>query len=174
MARRVTTWVVVIIASAGLGFGGGYAATHTTSPSDNTTGPTGGPSPSPVFSQAVQKPDQRWTPGRIRTVNAEDLCPLKTERVDLTDAQKATVLRRYHLPEQWAFESPQVHVAEWDHYLALGAGGDNGVYNIWPQLYVDQRKRKDAFEAKIHADICGGRITVTEAQAQEKEFWRHW
>lgn len=116
---------------------------------------------------SVQTPIRSYTTGVIFTVDANQLCPVTTKRVSLTERQERIVLRRYHLP-------PDTEVAEWDHLIALGAGGGNGVHNIWPQLSVQDKKRKDALEAKLHADICHGRITVTEAQYQEMNFWRYW
>ena len=130
--------------------------------------------PSPSFSAAVQRPERSVTPGVIHTVNLSELCPLKTKRVDLTIDQKITVLRRYHLPPKWAYETgPHRHIAEWDHYVALGEGGGNGVHNIWPQRYFDQKRAKDALEAKLHDAICHHGFSVTEAQYQLLNFWRY-
>src|SRR5262249_32073059 len=56
---------------------------------------------------------------------------------------------------------------EEDHLIPLSAGGaPSDSRNLWPQLWngANGAHRKDVDEARIHHDICAGRITLAEGQ----------
>lgn len=63
---------------------------------------------------------------------------------------------------------------EEDHLIALAIGGHpRDPRNLWPQprATVPGASQKDALENRLHADVCGGRITLAEAQRAMATDW---
>jgi hypothetical protein len=58
-----------------------------------------------------------------------------------------------------------------DHFIPLELGGSNEISNLWPQSWpwYDQ---KDAVESYLYFEVCSGRMTLPEAQAEIVEDWR--
>jgi hypothetical protein len=118
----------------------------------------------------VQKPIEEYTPGKVLTTRAEDVCTpgWSTEhREYLRKSEKELLLAYYRVP---ADTKP----SEWDHLISLELGGDNGPENIWPMLNHDQDQRKDRLENSLHRQVCDGEISLEQAQREIEEFWRYW
>src|SRR5262249_47647635 len=63
---------------------------------------------------------------------------------------------------------------EVDHLVSLELGGSNDIENLWPQSYVSEpfnAHLKDKLENKLHAFVCGGRLTLEEAQHEIATDW---
>jgi len=105
-------------------------------------------------------------------------------RRELTVAAKRRVLAGYGFP-------PGQHVAEWDHLVARWAGGTSTSGNVWPQVDVAAKVRKDRLEGRLYLAVCAGSDTAlpTEtirlacqgaeldlgcAQQMMRTFWRWW
>jgi hypothetical protein len=52
-----------------------------------------------------------------------------------------------------------------DHLIPLEVGGANTVTNLWPEPKADA-KVKDKLENSMHAAVCAGKISLSDAQAK--------
>jgi len=60
---------------------------------------------------------------------------------------------------------------EEDHLVSLSAGGSpNDPRNLFPQPWPDAH-RKDTDEHRVNRDICAGRVTLQQGQAQLLSKW---
>ncbi len=118
----------------------------------------------------VQRPLPVVTPGVILTTNKSDFCTpgwSSAHRKDLTAAEKRQLLKEYGL-------TSTTKVAEWDHLISLELGGGNGTKNIWPELDLTQKTRKDKLENQLHSQVCNGAMLPAVAQDEIKNFWEFW
>lgn len=63
---------------------------------------------------------------------------------------------------------------ELDHLISLELGGcPDCVSNLWPEPYniVMGAREKDKIENYLHAEVCNGRMTLTEAQNEIATDW---
>lgn len=63
---------------------------------------------------------------------------------------------------------------EVDHLISLQLGGSNDIKNLWPQSYTTQpynARNKDALENRLHAMICSGKISLSQAQREISTDW---
>ena len=62
---------------------------------------------------------------------------------------------------------------EIDHLVSLELGGANSKKNLMPQPYYQHpgAHEKDALENWLHAQICGGKMTLPEAQREISQDW---
>lgn len=133
--------------------------------------PTKAP-PTPTTRPLVDDhPNPTLTPGQtLPGVTAAQVCTpgwASQHRHSLTPAEKRQVLAAYG-------DRAGQPVAEWDHLIPLELGGANGTRNIWPQLSKDDVARKDQLEGRLHALVCAGRLDLKAAQAEAREYWKHW
>ncbi len=57
-----------------------------------------------------------------------------------------------------------------DHLISLELGGDpTDPRNLWPEPYP-RAANVDRIENELNAAVCGGRLTLTEAQRKESEL----
>lgn len=135
-------------------------------------------SPPPVVSTTTAPSDQDApdlprplvTPGAILTTDVDAICTpgwSALHRRELSSTDKRAVLIAYHLP---AGTKP----AEWDHLISLELGGDNGRFNVWPEMTVDGKRRKDKLENKLHRAVCRGDMSLADAQNKIVNFWQNW
>src|SRR5213593_2252795 len=118
----------------------------------------------------VQRPLPVVTPGVILATNKSDFCTpgwSSAHRKDLTAAEKRQLLKEYGL-------TSTTKVAEWDHLISLELGGGNGTKNIWPELDLTQKTRKDKLENQLHSQVCNGAMLPAVAQDEIKNFWEFW
>ncbi len=62
---------------------------------------------------------------------------------------------------------------EFDHLISLELGGSNDIANIWPQPYAGawSARHKDRLENKLHRLVCGGELSLRDAQHAIAEDW---
>lgn len=123
-----------------------------------------------VTALSVMHPIPSVTPGTVLTSSSQDVCTggwATQHRGSLSSAQKLRILKAYGLPVD-------TKVAEWDHLVSLELGGDNGTQNIWPQVSVSDKSRKDALENRMHSDVCAGKLTLPVAQERIRQYWMWW
>jgi hypothetical protein len=62
---------------------------------------------------------------------------------------------------------------ELDHLQSLEIGGSNSAKNLWPQSYSGKFSAhvKDKLENCLHKLVCGGKISLEEAQAGISKNW---
>lgn len=118
------------------------------------------------------RPDDRITPGEVRTTSREEICSTRTGEVrNVSTTTKIAARRAYGLINRdgWC---PAGHGCETeiDHRVPLVVGGGNtpgSIKNLWPQRGDGPNNFhiKDRCEAKAGRDLCAGKITVQQAQA---------
>lgn len=172
----------LIIPAAGLMLAAGvaYAATHhraktqVQKPASSIVSKNSYTPPAPTKTLrcvAVKElPDSACTPGSvIPTATKEQICvpgySASVRNVPL--AKKLAVYAKYgvvnHITGKY----------EVDHLISLQLGGSNDIANLWPE--VDNPTlgfhQKDAFENKLHADVCAGSISLGDAQKEIATDW---
>ena len=113
------------------------------------------------MSEPVALNDLNVTPGTVRQVTKDDLCPrAHTRKIrHVTKAMKIQVCGFYGVfPEMCNGKNYEI-----DHLVALEDGGNNSLLNLWPQP-IKQARIKDRLENRVHKEICKGRMTVVQAK----------
>ena len=83
--------------------------------------------------------------------------------VEYTNALKAEQMRQYGLA------GPPSAYQE-DHLISLELGGDpTDPRNLWPEPYP-RAAAVDEIENELNAEVCGGKLTLAEAQRKESEL----
>lgn len=121
-----------------------------------------------ILAVAISIPQPELTPGVVdSSVTIKQLCtPGYTARVrHVTGATKREVFIRYGIAQDGA-------KYEVDHFVSLEIGGLNDISNLWPQPWVDAR-RKDVVETWLHRQLCAGKMTLKQVQAAVR-VWPRW
>lgn len=115
-------------------------------------------------------PDANCTPGAVMAgATKEQICTFgysKSVR-DVTAGTKQAIFSAYGIDEHKAGEY-QV-----DHLISLELGGSNDTANLWPQPAepIPGYHQKDQLENYLHDQICGGKLSLTEAQRKISTNW---
>lgn len=114
-------------------------------------------------------PDPACTPGAFLTTSTAIICvPGYTKTVrNVSFKVKKQVFVEYGIP--YSKHSNY----EVDHLISLELGGSNDVANLFPESYNLKygAKIKDTFENYLHVQICKGKMTLDEAQAEISSDW---
>ncbi len=115
-------------------------------------------------------PDPACTPGDIfPTATAGEICTpgyttqVRNVPVEVKDQVYAEYGIASHEPGQY----------EVDHLIALELGGSNDIANLWPEP-ADPRPgfhEKDQVENYLHDEVCGGRMSLQQAQLEIATDW---
>lgn len=123
-------------------------------------------------------PDPVATPGDIRPVTVAELCDPNTHTADVRntpDSLKQRVRRLYGMNGKRDLFCNSVDGCEIDHLISLELGGSNDIKNLWPQPYDRDRqwnaRDKDVLENKLHKLVCGGQMTLEQAQHEISTDW---
>ncbi len=156
--------LVLVVSIALNGCSGGKA---TTAPAATSSG---GAKAGP----ASLYPNPTLTPGDVFPgVTAKEVCVsgYSSSVRSVSSDEKAAVYQRYGIRNE-----PGKH--EVDHFISLELGGSNMVTNLWPEPYVTPdapntvgAHEKDKVENALHAEVCGGRITLQQAQETIRTDW---
>ena len=80
-----------------------------------------------------------------------------------TGALKAKQMREYH-------EKGPMSAYQEDHLISLEMGGSpTDPRNLWPEPYP-RAAQMDQIENQLNAEICSGKLTLAQAQAQESQI----
>lgn len=124
-------------------------------------------------------PDAKLTPGVTNPAVTQDnlkdtICKIgwtKTIRptASYTNKLKLTQMAAMGLPG-----SPRDY--EEDHLISLELGGNpSATANLWPELWVSPTgwgaRKKDVIETYLKRQVCGGRVTLVEAQQAISTDW---
>jgi hypothetical protein len=91
-----------------------------------------------------------------------------------TNSLKVTQIAQYHYTDK------STASYEEDHLISLELGGNpTDPRNLWPEPYkvslADGRNVgahvKDAFETKLKTAVCGGKMTLAQAQIEVGDHW---
>ena len=125
----------------------------------------------PRTAVAQARPDARLTPGGVWEHDTAVVCHRTTAaaRAPVTRAMKRRVLRAYG---DW----PPRQRYELDHLVPLELGGASTPRNLWPEPWVEAR-RKDLTENRLHRLVCEGKVPLPLAQRAIAANWvaaEHW
>lgn len=117
-------------------------------------------------------PNRALTPGAVQSTKLSDICPHTNPAFEAArpgTAVKEQVYREYDI---------LTHVSgayEIDHLVPLELGGANDIKNLWPEPNDHPRpgalNSKDLLENKLHAMVCAGQLSMTEAQKAIAANW---
>lgn len=115
-------------------------------------------------------PDPRLTPGDILSTDPDEICvPGYSKRVRNVSRETKELAYR-----QYGISSRQPGEYEVDHLISLELGGSNAIENLWPESFLTQPMNahvKDELENTLHALVCGGKISLAEAQKAIATNW---
>lgn len=118
-------------------------------------------------------PDSRCTPGAVSLTDKAAVCELRTSALRNTLTRESTrvaVFSSYGIP----LPVP-VGAYELDHLIPLELGGSEAIENLWPQAVrpapAPGFMEKDKVENYLHSQVCGGRMTLAEAQRRIATNW---
>jgi len=142
--------------------------------SSNPPAPTAAPLVTPVaagMSPTGLLPNHDLTPGEtFPGVTAQQVCVSGYARGvrNVVPEQYRQVYASYGI----AYPEPS-GAYELDHLVPLELGGDNTNRNLWPEpaLPVPGFHQKDQVENYLRDAVCGGRMTLAEAQAGIASDW---
>lgn len=62
---------------------------------------------------------------------------------------------------------------EIDHLVSLELGGSNSIANLWPEAATPRPgfHQKDQVENYLHDQVCSGRLSLQQAQAEIARNW---
>lgn len=119
-------------------------------------------------------PNPVLTPGVALSVTAKDVCvPGYSKKIrNVPDSVKRQAYALYGIKSHKAGEY------EVDHLISLELGGSNSINNLWPELmhlnvggFDEGAKTKDALENRLHAEVCSGRLSLSDAQQMISSDW---
>ncbi len=115
-------------------------------------------------------PDPECTPGAIfENVTKEEICVPGYSRLarDVSSAKKESIYAAYGITSR----SPGQYKI--DHLISLQLGGSNETANLFPKAAEPRPgfHEKDGIENYLHAQLCGGTITLHEAQVLISRHW---
>ncbi len=140
-------------------------------------------------------PDAKLTPGATdgRVTQAtiqKTVCQVgyTTTVRDVTEAEKAEVLRRYGIRKEDTIKTvvdaktgkkKVIALGVYDHLISLELGGTNAIANIWFQFYDAApgqsgylgARDKDVVETNFAHRMCKGEITLEQAQRLIRTDW---
>lgn len=115
-------------------------------------------------------PDPKLTPGIVD--------PAGTIKNICTSGYTATVRNVPQSVKNQVFKEYGINSTtdkfEVDHLISLELGGSNDIKNLWPESYTTtpfNAHIKDALENKLHALICSGKISLSDAQSMISKDW---
>lgn len=129
-----------------------------------------------LTAHAADLPDPKLTPGvACPEVKATDLCPVAhTPGIrNVPESEKRVVYKEYKILPHQGYCSVS-EGCEVDHLISLELGGSNVAQNLWPQPYGGtpwNAHVKDKLENKLHALVCAGTVSLTDAQTAIASNW---
>lgn len=163
----------------------GFAAVSCSAPPAGDTPPAAttarsdlSPSPSPATAATPPAavagavlPNSRLTPGEVFPgVTAAQVC------VSGYASSVRNVAHEQYVAAYAAYGIPYPEPAgtyELDHLVPLELGGDNSDLNLWPEPAspVPGFHQKDDLENYLHAEVCAGRMSLSDAQRGIASNW---
>jgi hypothetical protein len=124
------------------------------------------------------RPDPDCTPGALNPAVTQATINTTICRAGFTQAVRpptsyTTPLER-QLMDAYGFVGASPADFELDHLISLELGGaPRDVANLWPEAYAGNRgaRQKDRVENYLHAQVCAGARTLSEAQRLIATDW---
>lgn len=119
-----------------------------------------------LFYVWTARPDPVLTPGVTNPqCTTEMICPHVRNPRHVPQRIKNMVLKNYNM-----VEFCHQHKCEIDHLIPLELCGSNDIRNLWAQPPPDWQ-HKDIFEDMYHRAVCGGQMTLQQAQDEILHFY---
>lgn len=111
-------------------------------------------------------PNPKLTPGDVVEISRTELCNDERSLPEVSVAIKRQVFDRYGV-------SPQSLGYNVDHLIPVALGGTNSIKNLWPQPLSGEwnYQMKNRLEAKMRKLVCGGTLSLEQAQKEISEDW---
>ena len=119
---------------------------------------------------AAATPDPNQTPGATVPVTVQDVC--QQAFLDRDQAISPELARQVF--RQYGIRDPGAGHYEVDYLITPALGGAYDVRNMWPQPYstgVWNSHVKDALEDHLLQLVCGGHMSLAEAQQELSKDW---
>lgn len=111
----------------------------------------------------------------IRSIDVQDICTTRTAVYrNVPQSLKAKVYARDGVPAgNHTGICAGVDGCEVDHRVSLQLGGSNDISNLMIQPFVGDcnARHKDHLENKLHAMVCSGALSITDAQQIIYDDW---
>lgn len=128
---------------------------------------------------AFALPDPTCTPGAINTEvtqsNIQSTICSYGYTATVRPPVSVTEPLKYKLMFDYGYGGQSASDYELDHLIPLELGGASTVENLWPELdnhpssyYLNS---KDIVENTLHKEVCSGKITLEQAQAEIVTNW---
>jgi hypothetical protein len=81
---------------------------------------------------------------------------------------------RHAVFQEYGIRSAADEKYEVDYLIAPGLGGTEDIRNLWPEPRFDATWNsfvKDQLEEYLHESVCGGKLDLQTAQADEARDW---
>ncbi len=120
-------------------------------------------------------PDPLCTPGVIDSGVTQDNIAITICRSGYTQTVRPSVSYTNALKKQqivdYGYIDANMSDYEEDHFISLELGGSpKDPANLWPEPHPSVNE-KDKVENYLHAQICAGNITLTQAQQEITKNW---
>lgn len=114
-------------------------------------------------------PDPDATPGAMFQVTVNRICT-KGYAKGVRNVAESVKKRVYTV---YSAKKKSGVCCEVDHLISLKLGGSNDVTNLWPQPYRPKpgTREKDVLENFLHRAVCGGAMSLEEAQRKIATDW---
>jgi hypothetical protein len=118
---------------------------------------------------AAVLPDPQTTPGKVRTIEATEVCAGGSTK----QYRHTTATEKSQVYLWYGAKKVKGQCCEVDHLIPLELGGADELPNLWPEPYEPRpgAHEKDHLENFLHAQVCAGKMTLTQAQAEIAKDW---
>lgn len=115
-------------------------------------------------------PNPGFTPGDTRQVSLAEICSADSDEVirNVPGPIQQRVFQEYGIKNRPATDF------EVDYLITPGLGGSDDVRNLWPEPHSSTAWNsyvKDQLEDHLHRMVCGGRLSLGEAQRDIATNW---
>ena len=115
-------------------------------------------------------PNPGFTPGDTRQVSLAEICSADRDEVirSVSGAIQQRVFQEYGIKNRPATDF------EVDYLITPGLGGSDDVRNLWPEPHSSATWNsyvKDQLEDHLHRMVCGGKLSLGEAQRDIATNW---
>ncbi len=115
-------------------------------------------------------PNPGFTPGYTRQVSLTEICSADSDEVirNVSGPVQQKVFQEYGIKNRPATDF------EVDYLITPGLGGSDDVRNLWPEPHSSTPWNsyvKDQLEDHLHHMVCGGKLSLGEAQRDIATNW---
>lgn len=111
-------------------------------------------------------PDPHCTPGVAETNDLHIICHTDSDtRRRVSDSVRVRAFSEYGISMPI-----EAGTYELDHLIPLSLGGSNDLANLWPEA-APGFHQKDVIEDYLHNAVCGGSMSVEDAQRMISTNW---